>query len=107
MIDSREEVVYPLAQLRQYVPKASRTGNPIHPSVIGRWIKRGLRAGDGTTVHLGSLKVGATLCSSREALERFFAELTARAGLDHRPAAVSEQRKRATSQALVAAGLKA
>ncbi len=105
-IDTREEQVYPLPAIRQFLPPSTRTGKPVHPSVIFRWIKRGLRAGDGTVVHLEAVKAGNSLCTSREAVERFFSELTARSGLPVRPAVVSARDRARISCELKVAGLK-
>jgi hypothetical protein len=43
-----------------------------HVSCLFRWAKHGLRG-----VRLETIRVGGTLCTSREALERFFASLAA------------------------------
>jgi hypothetical protein len=49
----------------------SRRGDrPPHVSCLFRWAKHGLRG-----VRLETIRVGGTLCTSREALERFFARL--------------------------------
>jgi len=104
-IDTREEQVYPLPAIRRFLPPSTRTGKPVHPSVIFRWIKRGLKAADGTIVHLDAVKAGGSLCTSREAVERFFAEMTARSGLPvSSPVCSGRERKRITRD-LKAAGL--
>lgn len=106
MIDTREEQVFPLPAIRRYLPPSTRTGKPVHPSVVSRWIKTGLKAGDGSTVRLEAVKCGGSLCTSREAIERFFAELTAKSGLSVRPAVATARERERTSRELVALGLK-
>jgi hypothetical protein len=105
-IDTREEKVYPLNAIRKFLPPSARTGNPPHPSVVFRWIKRGLKAGDGTTVYLDAVKAGNSLCTSREAVERFFSELTARSGLPVKTSTVLARDRDRISRELKAAGLK-
>jgi hypothetical protein len=104
-IDTREEQVYPLNAIRKFLPPSPRTGNPVHPSVVFRWIKRGLKAGDGTTVHLDAVKAGNNLCTSREAVERFFSDLTARSGLPITAQTVGSRERERISRDLRAAGL--
>jgi len=106
-IDTREEEVFPLKLARKYLPPSSRTGRAVHPSVVFRWCTRGLKAGDGSIVRLEAIKAGSALCTSRPAIERFFAELTARSGLPVTPPAAVERRERErTSRDLAALGLK-
>ena len=47
-----------------------RGGRPPHASCLFRWAKGGLRG-----VRLETMRVGGTLCTSKQALERFFARL--------------------------------
>lgn len=47
-----------------------RNGKRVHISTLYRWTTRGVRG-----VRLETLPLGGTLATSREALERFFAEL--------------------------------
>lgn len=105
-IDSREEACYTLANIRRFLPATTRSGKPPHPSVIFRWITRGLKARDGSVVRLEFLVCGGAICTSREAVERFFGELTARAGLAPVASVPSSETLRATSRALTAAKLK-
>lgn len=102
----RDEELIPIGQARQFVPPSSRTGKPVHPSVIFRWIKYGLKAADGTVVKLDGMKCGSSLCTSREAIERFFQELSARAGLIHQPIRQPARHRAKISAQLVESGLK-
>ncbi len=81
LIDLQQEQLYPLRTAVKWAPASSRTGNALHPSVLFRWAKRGLVAADGSRVYLEVVKAGSALATSREALQRFFDELTLRAGL--------------------------
>jgi hypothetical protein len=105
-IDARVEQILPLSQIREFLPPSPRTGRPVHPSALVRWIHHGLKAGDGSTVHLEALKCGGSLCTSREAVHRFFSELSTRAGLKANSLAVCTHESEQTGRELVAVGLK-
>jgi uncharacterized protein DUF1580 len=47
-----------------------RSGRHPHPATLYRWATEGLRG-----VRLETIQVGGTLCTSIEALQRFFEEL--------------------------------
>ena len=76
-----DEKLYSLSAIAAFAPRNSRSGNKVSTSTIWRWTKRGLKAGDGTggRVFLETVKAGGGLATSKEALKRFFAELTRRA----------------------------
>ena len=101
-----DEYLRPLKQLRPHLPPSARTGRPVHPSVIFRWIRRGLKAGDGTVVHLAGTRCGGCWCSSPAAVQRFFSELTARAGVAPSAPVTSASSLADTAKRLAAAGLK-
>ena len=103
-IDMRKEQVFHLEDVCRFLPASARTGNRPHPASVSRWITRGLKAGDGTVVRLEAVKAGGSLCTSREAVERFFGELTRLAGLD--TSMVVDERAGNDSRKLHAAGLK-
>jgi hypothetical protein len=71
---SLSEEIHSLTNATKLLP-ARRSGRKPHVSCLFRWAKHGLRG-----VRLETIRVGGTLCTSREALERFFARL---AELDH------------------------
>lgn len=74
-IDFTQEHVLPLEEAAKRVPR--RRGNrPVHPTTLYRWANDGLRG-----VHLETIQVGGTLCTSLEALQRFF-EMLASCGED-------------------------
>ena len=64
------------AACRTLVPKYS--GSPISPATAYRWVNRGITADDGHRVKLDAVKIGRQLITTREAVARFFAELTRR-----------------------------
>ena len=63
-----------------------RAGKRPHVATVYRWAKRGLRG-----VVLETLQVGGTLCTSHEALQRFFEALTAPARMPAVTAVTSDQ----------------
>src|SRR5262249_19645915 len=63
------EDIRSMAHAAKWLP-TRRGDRPPHASCLFRWAKYGLRG-----VRLETLRVGGTLCTSREALERFFARL--------------------------------
>ena len=64
------EAPLPLRQAARLLPNR-RAGKPTHVATLYRWAQRGLRG-----VRLETLQVGGTLCTSREALQRFFERLS-------------------------------
>lgn len=71
MIDIRDEQLFPLRLVPRHpnIP-ARRSGRPFHLSTVIRWAKTGVRG-----VRLEALRVGGTLCTSEQALQRFFERL--------------------------------
>ena len=69
MIDSNSEQLLSLADAAKSLP-ARRSGKRPHLSCIYRWTTTGCRG-----VVLECIQIGATRCTSREALGRFFAAL--------------------------------
>ncbi|QDU28458.1 hypothetical protein ETAA8_35580 [Anatilimnocola aggregata] len=63
------ETIVTLAEAAALLPRR-RAGKKVHTSCVYRWTTSGCRG-----VILESLQVGNTRCTSREALERFFAAL--------------------------------
>jgi hypothetical protein len=72
-IDVSLEDLVSLNEAARSLP-ARRAGKRPHVSCIYRWTVAGCRG-----VVLESVQIGATRCTSREALTRFFAALTAKA----------------------------
>jgi hypothetical protein len=70
MIDSQSEHILTLAQAADSLPRRRR-GRKTHISCLFRWTTTGCRG-----VVLESIQVGATRCTSREALQRFFERLS-------------------------------
>ncbi|HSI34581.1 MAG: DUF1580 domain-containing protein [Phycisphaerae bacterium] len=72
MIDPSIETPLPLTQAQsvRWLPKRRGQRKP-HPSTFFRWAQRGLRG-----VKLETIRVGGTLCTTEQALVRFFARLS-------------------------------
>jgi hypothetical protein len=70
MIDLAGETVLTLMEATRQLP-GRRQGKKPHVATLYRWAKKGLRG-----VRLETLQLGGTLCTSREALQRFFDRLT-------------------------------
>ncbi|WP_165251238.1 DUF1580 domain-containing protein [Paludisphaera soli] len=70
MIDSSCEALLPLAQAADELPRRRR-GRKTHISTLYRWATAGCRG-----VVLETIQVGATRCTRREALQRFFERLS-------------------------------
>ncbi|MBL8841268.1 MAG: DUF1580 domain-containing protein [Planctomycetes bacterium] len=68
---SLDERTLSLPEAAKFVPRR-RAGRKVATSTLYRWITRGVRG-----VRLESMAAGGGLVTSREALERFFATLTA------------------------------
>jgi hypothetical protein len=90
-----EETVIPLAEVPKYVP-TRRGGKKLHAATAFRWVKDGVRG-----VKLESLRVGGTLCTSVQALQRFFERLSETDGRADQPPAVRSPaaRERAIAKA--------
>jgi hypothetical protein len=76
MIDISTETLLTMGQAAGVRPPG-RLGRPTHAATVYRWISRGLRG-----VRLESIRLGGTLYTSREALQRFAESLTCRATAD-------------------------
>lgn len=74
-IDLQNEHLLTLPEVAGVLPR--RNGKNIHATTIWRWTKRGR-----CRVRLESVRIGGTLYSSREALQRFATRLSQLDGLD-------------------------
>lgn len=70
MIDIATEELLTLKDACHLLPRRRRGRKPSF-STIWRWALHGVRG-----VQLETLRVGSTLCTSRESLQRFFAKLS-------------------------------
>ena len=97
MIDLTTEELISLKDACQLLPRRRRGRKPSF-STIWRWALHGARG-----VKLETLRVGGTLCTSREALQRFFDKLSERDGIvqpEQQPGYTTPgQRQRAVEQA--------
>jgi hypothetical protein len=104
MIHTASETVISLTEAAKILPKR-RGGKRPNVCTVYRWTSDGCRG-----VVLESVQIGGTRCTSREALDRFFAALTAQAGVCPSTPAIrtTTQRQRASERAarhLEAAGI--
>lgn len=78
-IDPLSEQLISLTEAAKHLPRR-RAGKRPHISCVYRWTTSGCKG-----VVLESLQCGGTRVTSREALSRFFAKLTAQSGLAPAP----------------------
>jgi len=69
-INLDSETLFPLRMAPGHLPPC-RGGRKLSLSTLYRWANRGLRG-----VRLETIQVGGTVCTSREALQRFFQRLS-------------------------------
>ena len=93
MIPVGEQLVS-LARAPQHLPPRRAGKRPV-PSTLYRWVKVGVRG-----IKLEAIQVGGTLCTSLEALQRFFDRLT-----DPSQPTTTERVQRAAQQRAAAAFL--
>ncbi len=79
MIDTNSESIITLTEAARLLPRR-RAGRPVHLSCVYRWCQIGVQG-----VKLEFTQIGATKCTSREALQRFFDRLTEQAESGHAP----------------------
>jgi len=94
MIDPNTETLISLSQAAKHLPRR-RGGKKPHVSCIYRWTTAGCKG-----VVLESIQVGGTRCTSREALARFFRQLTRGDAADAPKVRSVAQRERATERAM-------
>jgi hypothetical protein len=70
MIDFATEALLTLAQAADELPRRRR-GRKTHVSTLFRWSSVGCKG-----IVLDTIQIGGTRCTSREALSRFFAQLS-------------------------------
>jgi hypothetical protein len=70
MIDTMTETILTLAEAAQHLPRR-RAGRKTHVTTLYRWTVSGCRG-----VVLEHIQIGATRCTSVEALQRFYDRLT-------------------------------
>lgn len=71
MIDTQQETVISLSEASKLVPGIN--GRKPHASTIWRWCRKGLRG-----TQLEYVRIGQRICTSRQALDRFFNRLAQR-----------------------------
>jgi hypothetical protein len=94
LIDITTEEIGPLSDKADSLPRRRR-GRKVHVSTLYRWATVGCRG-----VRLETIQIGGTCCTSTEALQRFFEELTvARAGT-YAPVSAPPLARRTSAQRL-------
>jgi len=73
-IDIFAEEMVTMRQAAKRLPRPRGT-KPLHMSTMWRWSTAGLKAKDGQIVRLESVRIGGTVCTSIEAMRRFFDRL--------------------------------
>jgi hypothetical protein len=71
MLNLSDETIVSLSDATKLLPRR-RAGKRPHISCLYRWARHGFRG-----IRLEVIRVGGTLCTSREALERFIEQTTA------------------------------
>jgi hypothetical protein len=94
MIDIATESLLTLSQAARVRP-LGRRGRPTHHSTVYRWISRGVRG-----CKLEAIRLGGTLYTSREALQRFGEALTAQTTGGHSANGGSDGAPRSSAQAV-------
>ena len=93
-IDVFTEKVVSLKEATKILP--SRVpGKKLNYATIYRWALRGCRCKDGLWVKLETVKLGGSLCTSKEALQRFFDRLSAEEPIVVPPPVTTRSRERA------------
>lgn len=64
----------PLHQIAAKLP-GRKHGRHIHPAALFRWHREGLKAPDGTRVHLEAQRIGGHWCTTWRRVRQFFALL--------------------------------
>lgn len=90
-IDLLKESVVTLADAAKHLPRR-RSGKRPHVSCLYRWVQTGIRG-----IRLETIRVGGTLCTSTEAVQRFCDRLTA--GTTTPPARPSPNRRHQIAKA--------
>jgi hypothetical protein len=75
-IDPTTETLRPFAEAARRLPPL-RSSRPVSPATLWRWSAHGLKARGGHTIRLETIRIGGTVCTSEEALARFFRALSA------------------------------
>jgi hypothetical protein len=87
-IDTSVESILTLAQAARLVPRR-RKKRPCNICTLWRWVHLGIKG-----IHLESVVIGGTTCTSKEALQRFYANLTDQAEAQRTPSKKPTPRRR-------------
>src|SRR4051794_38559538 len=81
----------------QELPRC-RGDRPVNPATLNRWIHRGVQGPSGHRVYLEAVRLGGSWVTSREAIARFTAALSARPDIDPPPAPRTPSQRRLASE---------
>lgn len=70
MIELKSETIVSFSEASNHLPRRRASKRP-HPATLYRWASKGLHG-----IKLETIQVGGTLCTSIEALQRFFDSLS-------------------------------
>jgi hypothetical protein len=90
MLDTLVETPISLTEAANLLPRR-RAGKKASPATIFRWASNGIRG-----IKLEVIKVGGTLCTSRERLQKFYEKLTLEAAGELVPPPVTSRSRRAS-----------
>lgn len=99
-----------LAAVAKLFPAARGTRATVNPSTVNRWIFKGTKARNGEVIKLEHARAGSRVLTSRQAVARFVAALTAADGADTnqqqpvRSSAEARERSEAAVRALAELG---
>jgi hypothetical protein len=89
------ETAIPLGDVPNHLPKKSHSGKKVSKATVYRWTYHGVRGG----IKLETCFFGGQRYTSKEALDRFFAAITAAADGEMLPSRTPRQREQAIRQA--------
>jgi len=99
MIDLLKQALNFSHAAREWLPH-SRSGRPVHPSVLGRWADRGIVV-NGQRVYLDTWRVGGQRMTTQDAVEKFLAALNSGSQTSNQEdKTASDRRSREAGQAL-------
>jgi len=93
-----QEKLLSLSEAARMLP-SRRSGRPLSPSCIWRWINEGVRGPDGRTVKLEGVRLGPAWLTSVEALQRFGDRLTGTSAGDQPETPAKAMRSRKSVEA--------
>lgn len=88
----------PISAVAREIPGA-RGAKCVNPSTVWRWCTQGTRTPDGRRVRLEYYRIGSRVMTTREAVARFVAKLSAHETVDDTPTRTPSERRKADKRA--------